>query len=91
MKTHTKNRLNIKNLDQSAWLDYLDVSTHHRESIYEFLNKKIGYRKLLHRCYNKPTKECLFYWFKKYGINNTRKILNKIIKKYTDNGIPKFV
>jgi len=75
---------------EDNYYDYFDYATSIREDLIEFVQREFGYRELLKRTYGKKTKKLLKKWFNKYGIETTRMNLYKILKKYTDNGMPKF-
>lgn len=59
----------------------IDISTHHRESTYEFVEKKIDGKEWLKRCYDKDAKRVATYYVTKYGVNKTRNIVKSVMVK----------
>lgn len=83
---------NINNkIDEDVYLNLFDCSTILREDLYSFAYKEISGNELIKLLYDKQTKEIIKFWIKKYGVKKVRNKLKSIYKKFTDNGMPKFI
>ena len=69
---------------------YFNYATSARESCIEFCKSEITTKEFLRYIYYRPAKKFFKGWLNKFGVNESKKKIYRVLRKFTDNGWPAF-